>query len=100
MAGIVETPTSANDNVYEKNLKYTVDRFKAEDIIGLIEPINSYSVPNYYLNSYDKAIEIVKKINSPHLKLMFDLFHLQHIKGNITNTIKENYSLLGMTINL
>lgn len=95
MAGIVETPTPANDNVYEKNLKYTVDRFKAEDIIGLIEPINSYSVPNYYLNSYDKAIEIIKKINSPHLKLMFDIFHLQHIKGNITNTIKENYSLLG-----
>lgn len=96
MAGVVENPTSINDTIYESNLRHAVDRLKTEGIVGLIEPINKYSVPNYYLNCFDKGIDVVKKINSPHLKLMFDIFHLQHIKGNITNIIRENFSLLGI----
>uniref|UniRef100_A0A0C9QZ82 Gip_1 protein n=2 Tax=Fopius arisanus TaxID=64838 RepID=A0A0C9QZ82_9HYME len=95
MSGIVQNPSPINDTVYEANLRYAVDKFKAEGIIGLIEPINGYSVPNYYMNCYDKGLAVVKKINSPHLKLMFDIFHLQHLKGNVTNTIKENFNYLG-----
>ncbi|KAG8040373.1 hypothetical protein G9C98_000944 [Cotesia typhae] len=55
MAGIVENPTAANDTVYESNLRYAVDQFQKEGIIGIIEPINPYSVPNYYLNCFDKG---------------------------------------------
>lgn len=55
MAGIVENPSPINDTVYESNLRYAVDKFKAEGIVGLIEPINSYSVPHYYMNCYDKG---------------------------------------------
>ncbi|XP_015114299.1 putative hydroxypyruvate isomerase isoform X1 [Diachasma alloeum] len=95
MAGIVENVSPINDTVYESNLRYAVDKFEKEGIVGLIEPINGYSVPNYYMNCYDKGLALVKKINSPHLKLMFDIFHLQHLKGNVTNMIKENFHHLG-----
>ncbi|XP_074096255.1 hydroxypyruvate isomerase-like protein Gip [Cotesia typhae] len=95
MAGIVENPTAANDTVYESNLRYAVDQFQKEGIIGIIEPINPYSVPNYYLNCFDKGIEVVKKINSPHLKIMCDIFHLQHIKGNVTNVLKDYSQYIG-----
>ncbi|XP_034948764.1 putative hydroxypyruvate isomerase isoform X2 [Chelonus insularis] len=95
MAGIVDNSTSANDAAYESNLRYAVEKFKTENILGLIEPINSYSVPNYYLNCYEKAIDIIRKINSPHLKLMLDIFHLQHIRGNISNFLKHYGSYIG-----
>ena len=32
---------------------------------------------------------MVKKVNSPNLKLMLDVFHLQHLHGNLTRNIKE-----------
>lgn len=32
---------------------------------------------------------MVKKIQSPNLKLLLDIFHMQHIKGDVTNTIKD-----------
>jgi hypothetical protein len=32
---------------------------------------------------------VVKKVNSPNLKLMLDMFHLQHLHGNLTLNIKE-----------
>lgn len=47
--------TKLNDNAYETNLRYAIGLLEKENIMGLIEPINSYSVPNYYMNSYDKG---------------------------------------------
>lgn len=38
---------------------------------------------------------MIKTVNSPNLKLMLDLFHLQMIKGNITNTINEIMDYVG-----
>lgn len=48
-------PTKENDETYENNLRFAVGLLETENILGLIEPINSYSVPNYYLNSYEKG---------------------------------------------
>lgn len=88
MAGTVVQPTEVNHEIYEKNLTYVAQIFETKGIIGLIEPINKYSAPGYYLNSYERAIEILNKIESPNLKLQLDLFHLQQIKGDLTNNIK------------
>jgi hypothetical protein len=37
----------------------------------------------------------VKKVNSPNLKLMLDMFHLQHLHGNVTRNIKELLPYVG-----
>lgn len=56
MSGTVNgTPTQENDEAYESNLRLAVNLLEKEGILGLIEPINGYSVPNYYMNSYDKG---------------------------------------------
>lgn len=88
MAGNVALPTEVNLETYKKNLTYAAEIFKTKGIIGLIEPINKYSAPGYYLNSYEQAIDVLDKINSPNLKLQLDIFHLQQIKGDLTNNIK------------
>lgn len=56
MAGIVDgEPTKDNDAAYENNLRVAVSLLENENILGLIEPINRYSIPNYYMNSYEKG---------------------------------------------
>ncbi|VVC33292.1 Hydroxypyruvate isomerase-like,Xylose isomerase-like, TIM barrel domain [Cinara cedri] len=89
MAGTVTQPTEANHKAYLKNLAYAANIFEAKGIIGLIEPINKYSAPGYYLNSYEQAIDVLNKINSPNLKLQLDIFHLQQIKGDLTRNISN-----------
>lgn len=42
------------------------------------------------------GLDVVKKINKPNLKLQLDIFHLQHICGNITKNIKELLPYVGM----
>ncbi|RZF32950.1 hypothetical protein LSTR_LSTR015810 [Laodelphax striatellus] len=89
MSGKVENVQPVNDEVCLKNLTLASKLLESENIVGVIEPINKWSVPNYYLNNYEKALEFVKKINSPSLKLQLDIFHLQQIKGNLTRNIEE-----------
>lgn len=56
MAGKINgEQTKDNDDAYESNLRFAVELLEKENILGLIEPINSYSVPNYYMNSYEKG---------------------------------------------
>lgn len=119
MSGKVNKVTAVNDDVYVKNLSYALQKFEKEGIVGLIEPINNITVPNYYMNSFQKGnlliqsnfnerrelvinmisfigLDVIKKINKPNLKLQLDIFHLQHICGNITKNIKELLPYIGI----
>ena len=95
MSGKVNQISTTNDSTYLNNLLYAVEKFEKEKIIGVIEPINNITVPDYYMNSFQKGLELVKTINSPFLKLQLDVFHLQHISGNITRNIKELMPYIG-----
>ncbi|KDR18001.1 putative hydroxypyruvate isomerase isoform X2 [Zootermopsis nevadensis] len=95
MSGAVEKVDEENVKTYEKNIKHAASLFEKENILGLIEPINPYSVPNYYMNSFHKGLEVVKKVNSSNLKLMLDIFHLQQLHGNLTHNIKELLPYVG-----
>lgn len=88
MSGAVQNPSTPNHEAYEKNIKWAAKVFEKENIIGLIEPINQRSVPNYYMSSYVVAVDLIKKINSPNLKIMLDIFHLQQLHGNLTTNIE------------
>jgi len=81
--------------VYLENLKHAAQRLTKEGIVGVIEPINSYTIPGYFLNSFKQATEVLDKVNSPNLKLQLDMFHLQHICGSLTNRIKELLPYIG-----
>uniref|UniRef100_A0A1B0GDY5 Putative hydroxypyruvate isomerase n=1 Tax=Glossina morsitans morsitans TaxID=37546 RepID=A0A1B0GDY5_GLOMM len=82
-------------STYQDNLKYAVKELERNNLMGLIEPINNYSVPSYFMNNYDIAREILNNFNKKHLKLMLDIFHLQQICGNVTHTLDELKGLIG-----
>lgn len=55
MAGKIDDMSTANWDTYENNLKYAANKLQEENIIGVIEPINQHSVPNYFLSDYGKG---------------------------------------------
>ena len=50
--GIVDV---AMHDVYKENLEYAVKVLEENGIVGLIEPISEFAVPNYYMNSFTKG---------------------------------------------
>jgi len=81
---------NAMDETYLENLKYAADRLLKENIIGLIEPINSFiTIKNYYMDCPHRAAEMVRKINHPNIRLQLDIYHLQLTAGSLTKNIRD-----------
>jgi hydroxypyruvate isomerase len=67
-----------------------------EGITLVLEALNSYvDHPGYFLTSSKTGFDIVRMVNNPGLKLLFDIYHMQIMEGNLTASIKNNISLIG-----
>ena len=64
-------------------------------MVGLIEPINPWSVPNYNMDSFQEGLDLVKEIDHPNIKLQLDIFHLQQIEGNLSRHIEKYLPYVG-----
>jgi hydroxypyruvate isomerase len=74
---------------FVENLKYAVKTAALHDITILIEPLNHYDAPGYFLTTTTQAVEIIKTVNAPNLKLMFDCYHVQLMEGDLSNRIAK-----------
>ena len=41
------------------------------------------------------GVDVMKRVNSPRVKLLYDIYHLQIMEGDIVRTIRENIQWLG-----
>ncbi|KAK3584574.1 hypothetical protein CHS0354_024622 [Potamilus streckersoni] len=84
------------EKTYLENLQYAADRLQKEGIMALIEPLNTrVTAPNYFLTSPHQALEYIKRIDHPNLKLQFDVFHVQLIAGDLTANLKAALPFIG-----
>ena len=78
------------------NLRVLVEIAKKRDIILVIEPLNSLKDhKNYYLDNFEKTLELIQSINSEHLKILYDIYHMQIMEGNILDTIQKYHEFIG-----
>ncbi|XP_044298775.1 putative hydroxypyruvate isomerase isoform X1 [Varanus komodoensis] len=79
-----------------ENLRYAADILAQENLVGLLEPINSrISDPHYFLTTPQQAATILKKVGSPSLKLQLDIFHCQIMDGNLTQNLETYFPIIG-----
>ena len=82
------------DNIV-KCLKAAVPIIEKENITLLLEPLNDIDRKNYFLPRSKEVFEIIRKVNSPNIKILLDLYHEQLMAGNLMNTIKEKILHIG-----
>ncbi|MBB6262638.1 hydroxypyruvate isomerase [Paenochrobactrum gallinarii] len=93
MAGI--SAGDAAEQTYFANLDYACYIAKPYGITILIEPLNNYDAPGYFLTTADQAAKIIRAIAHDNLKMMFDCYHLQITQGNITRALQKHLPLIG-----
>ncbi|MDO5603625.1 MAG: TIM barrel protein [Paracoccus sp. (in: a-proteobacteria)] len=91
MAGI--TDSAGAGAVFRDNLAYACDQ--AEGLKLLIEPLNRYDAPGYFLHSAWQAADIIAAVGRDNLALMFDCYHLQIQHGDLTRLLAEMAPLTG-----
>lgn len=68
---------------------------KAGDIAGeagvylTLEPLNPFWKPKMTVMTAQEGFKIVREVNHPHVKLDFDIYHLQQSEGNLTVNLRE-----------
>jgi hydroxypyruvate isomerase len=72
------------------NLKFAAPKFAAAGIRLLIEPINVYDIPGFYLNRTQQALDILRDVGSDNLYVQYDIYHMQRMEGELAATIKAN----------
>jgi len=51
--------------------------------------------PDYMADSSRWGIELARALNSPSFKLLYDIYHMQIMEGNLVANIKENHQWYG-----
>jgi len=78
------------------NLAAAVQRVADEDLTLLLEPLNTHvDHAGYCLNSSDMGAEIVRSVNSPALRLLYDVYHMQVMEGNVIDHIRRHKAVIG-----
>jgi len=78
------------------NLRVLVEVAKKRDIMLAIEPLNSLKDhKNYFLDNFQKTLELIQSINSEHLKILYDIYHMQIMEGNILETLQKYHQFIG-----
>lgn len=65
------------------NLTYAAEELKKENIKLLIEPINTFDIPGFFLASSHHAIETIMAVKSSNLYLQYDAYHLHRMGEDI-----------------
>jgi len=97
MAGLA--PEGATDadlrRTYVANLKHATDAFGKAGLKAVIEPINHYDIPRYYLNRSSQAISVMDEVGADNLLLQYDIYHAQRTEGELANTIERHLPRIG-----
>ena len=72
------------------NLRFAADKLGAAGIKLLTEPVNTYDIPGFFLSGTRQALEILDDVGSQNLYLLYDIYHMQRMEGELANTIKAN----------
>ena len=78
---------------YVANLRAAAD--KAPDLTLLLEPLNHRSRPGYLINRSDEVAELIVEIARPNVKLLFDVFHIQIMEGDILKRFEQHLPVVG-----
>lgn len=74
------------------NLKYAAAELKKARIKLLIEPVNTFDIPGFFLSGTQQALDIINEVGSDNLFLQYDIYHAQRMEGELAKTIQTHFA--------
>jgi hydroxypyruvate isomerase len=77
-------------------LKYGADVAAKANVTLLLENIDQEENPKYFLTSVAEGFEVIREVNHPHVKFLYDFYHEQIAEGNLIEKLEKNIDLVGL----
>lgn len=78
------------DQTVIENLRFAAAELKKHGIQLLIEPINTFDIPGFYLHGTSQALALIEQVGSDNLFLQYDIYHMQRMEGEIAATLAKH----------
>jgi hydroxypyruvate isomerase len=89
-----KVPLGATDDMLRRtfvaNLRHAAGELKKAGIKLLIEPINTFDIPGFYLNRTAQALALIDEVGSDNLYLQYDIYHAQRMEGELAATLGKH----------
>jgi len=82
-------------STFVANLRYAAAEFKKAKLNLLIEPINRFDIPGFYLNTTAQAISILDEVGADNAYVQYDIYHAQRMEGELANTMSAQLARIG-----
>ena len=87
-----ESDPKALHDTFVANLQYAASELKKAGLKLLIEPINTFDIPGFYLSKTEQGIAILDAVGADNAFLQYDIYHAQRMEGELGNTIQKYLS--------
>ena len=78
-----------------ENLAWAAPLAEQAGVMLLLEPLNPTDFPGCVLSRIAEAMELIRHVNHPHVKLQYDLYHAQMTEGNLIQTMASHLPYIG-----
>lgn len=86
---------AAARQTFISNLSYACEQAAPHGLTILIEPLNRFDWPGYFLRTTDQAADIIRSVDATNLRLMFDCYHVQITEGDLTRRLRALMPIIG-----
>jgi hydroxypyruvate isomerase len=77
-------------------LKKVMPMAEDKNMLVCMELLNSkVNHPDYMCDHTKWGVEVVKRVGSPQFKLLYDIYHMQIMEGDVIRTMKDNLQYIG-----
>ena len=94
-----KTPAGIADDVlrqtFVENLRFAAGELKKAGLRLLIEPINTFDIPGFYLNRTAQAVSILDEVGADNAFVQYDIYHAQRMEGELISTIQKYLPRIG-----
>lgn len=80
---------------FVENLRFASAELDKAGLRLLIEPINTFDIPGFYLNRTLQAIDILDEVGADNAFVQYDIYHAQRTEGELAGTLQKHLSRIG-----
>ncbi len=77
------------------NLRFAAAELKKAGLRLLIEPINTFDIPGFYLHRTDQAVSILAEVGADNAFVQYDIYHAQRMEGELAATLQKYLPRIG-----
>ena len=94
-----KAPVGADDALLRRtfvdNLRFAAAALHQAGLRLLVEPINRYDIPGFYLQRTAQALSVLDEVGAPNAFVQYDIYHAQRTEGELAATLAQHLARIG-----